>query len=174
MSIACLHRTPRLGLVALLAGALVLVGCSDSDDPSSDTASTTTSGPAATPPGCPPVSEVDAVLKAGLGGPDDRVQGDTRTCTYEGPPGGDDVVITYTTGVTTAAFDAAAQAPGPDGAVPSAVTGVGDAAYATTSGEAGNETTTLTVLSGTTEVAVRAPVPAAQVEELARKLVSTP
>jgi hypothetical protein len=164
--------TRPLALVALL-GVLLLTGCSDSDDSSAGPTSSTASGTGATPPGCPPVREVDAVLRAELDDPEDEVRGATRTCTYSGPPGGDDVVVAFTTDVSASAFEDAATSDG-DGSSWTPVTGLGDAAYSTTSGEQGDEVTTLVVLSGTTEVSVRAPVPLAQVEELAQRLVSAP
>jgi hypothetical protein len=167
-----------LAVIALLA--LVVAGCSSSgsSSKSSGTSNSTTSdstasgGSNTTLPTCPSEKEVDAVLKAGLSDPTSVVNGSIRTCTYKGPPGGDDVVITYETGVSATTFQAAQESPGPNGETATAVTGIGDAAYSTTSGAPGNEDHTLAVLQGTTAISIRAPVEVSQIEDLARKLLA--
>ena len=170
------HASAALVLVTLLA--LVAVGCSSSSSgskSSSGSASTTASAKAnpSTPPSCPSASEVDASLKAGLDKPTDQLNGSIRTCTYNVTAGGDDVVIRFQAGVDTAAFDVAAQSPGPSGEISTAVAGLGDAAFTMQRQEPGNTVTELSVLRRTIEISIQAPVPTAQVEMLARKLLSS-
>jgi hypothetical protein len=172
------HRRIFAALAAITVLALVAVGCSSSSDTSKSSStsnSTTASGKSdpTKPPSCPSASEVDASLKAGLEQPTDQVNGSIRTCTYHVTAGGDDVVLRFETGVSAADFDATGQSPGPSGEVSTAVTGIGDSAYRMQREEPGSTVTVLAVLSGTTEISIQAPVPLAQVEDLAHKLLDS-
>jgi hypothetical protein len=177
MDTAAAHRRRTIApLAAIVVLALFAGGCSDSSDDSkssSSSNSTTASGTGdpSTPPSCPPASEVDETLNAGLDSPTDQINGSIRTCTYKTTAGGDDVVIRFETGVTAADFQAAEQSPGPSGETATPIAGLGDVAYSTKRAEPGSEVTTLAVLSGTTEVSVQAPVELAQLEALTRKLL---
>jgi len=157
--------TKRTAAGAAVAAALLLAGagCPSSNGDSSGTSDSL--------PSCPSASEVNDTLRAELDSPDEKTNGSTRTCTYKVAPGGDEVVISFTTGVSAADFQAAEESPGPAGEDAQPINGLGDAAYSMTSGEAGSEVTMISVLSGTTEVSVQAPLSLKFVEDLARKLL---
>lgn len=159
------RTAPSAAVVAFL---LVVAACSSS---SGDSSSSGTSGSTELP-SCPSASEVNDTLRAELNEPDTKTTGSTRTCTYKVGPGGDVVVVTFTTGVSTADFDAAETAPLPEGETTEPIDGLGDAAYIVMSEETGSEVSTVSVLSGTTEVSVQAPLPRKFVEDLARELIS--
>lgn len=158
------RTAPSAAVVALM---LVIAACSSSSGDSSSSGSDSTKLPS-----CPSASEVNDTLRAGLNGPDTKMTGSTRTCTYTVGPGGDKVVITFTTGVSSAEFDAAETAPVPEGDTEEPIDGLGDAAYIVISEETGSEVSTVSVLSGSTEVSVQAPLPRKFVEDLARELIS--
>jgi len=174
------HRRRILALVAAITVlAFVVVGCSsgDSKSSSSSTSSSTSASDKpsdpSTPPSCPSATEVDKSLKAGLDKPVDQRNGAIRTCTYDTTAGGDQVVIRFETGVTPAAFAAAADSKGPSGESTTPVPGVGDSAFSMRREEPGSAVTEVAALSGTTLVSALAPVPLADVETLVKNLIAS-
>ena len=133
-----------------------------------------TSGAATGSPSCAtvPASTVSVDLGVTVSGPVVRPSGTSASCSYSSGSFRAAVVITVTRGATSESFAADAAKLGAYGATTTTISDLGDSAMASALGTGPDQTNTVAVLSGSTEVTITAAAALARIEALAQTVLA--